>query len=241
MGTTQSAISRLEEGGGGAPKIDTLVRLAAALGRWAADQFPLRRRRSGSRATRTSRVTPARSMSGFRRSALEACKHPLTAAAVPRRSYPLIRQWPLHTIPPRNPQYHTYELRSAGTCEHAGGHSVQGDSASKCGDAGSIPVARSLSAFYLQRRSWSIRCSTSVPGGRSKPNARYLRSRAGDRRRWPCAGKAQLLFFEHARNLQGTLARTEESCSVTGHWRPVRVLMTVPVSPARPLSQQYWA
>ncbi|MGH8929465.1 MAG: helix-turn-helix domain-containing protein [Egibacteraceae bacterium] len=40
MGTTQSAISRLEEGGGGAPKLDTLVRLAAALGRGLRISFP---------------------------------------------------------------------------------------------------------------------------------------------------------------------------------------------------------
>jgi len=41
MGTTQSAISRLEEGGGdGTPKLDTLIRLAAALGRGLRISFP---------------------------------------------------------------------------------------------------------------------------------------------------------------------------------------------------------
>jgi DNA-binding XRE family transcriptional regulator len=41
MGTTQSAISRLEEGGGdGTPKLDTLIRLAAALDRGLRISFP---------------------------------------------------------------------------------------------------------------------------------------------------------------------------------------------------------
>jgi DNA-binding XRE family transcriptional regulator len=41
MSTTQSAISRLEEGGGdGTPKLDTLIRLAAALGRGLRISFP---------------------------------------------------------------------------------------------------------------------------------------------------------------------------------------------------------
>lgn len=40
MGTTQTAISRLESGGGGAQRLDTLLRLAAALGRGLRITFP---------------------------------------------------------------------------------------------------------------------------------------------------------------------------------------------------------
>lgn len=40
MGTTQSVISRLEEGGGARNRIDTLARVAAALGRHLIVSFP---------------------------------------------------------------------------------------------------------------------------------------------------------------------------------------------------------
>ena len=40
MGTTQSVISRLEEGGGARNRIDTLARLATALGRHLVLSFP---------------------------------------------------------------------------------------------------------------------------------------------------------------------------------------------------------
>jgi transcriptional regulator with XRE-family HTH domain len=40
MGTTQSAISRLEEGGGARNRIDTLARVARALGRHLVVSFP---------------------------------------------------------------------------------------------------------------------------------------------------------------------------------------------------------
>ncbi|HNJ97823.1 MAG TPA: helix-turn-helix transcriptional regulator [Ilumatobacteraceae bacterium] len=40
MGTTQSVISRLEEGGGAKSRIDTLARVAAALGRHLVISFP---------------------------------------------------------------------------------------------------------------------------------------------------------------------------------------------------------
>jgi transcriptional regulator with XRE-family HTH domain len=40
MGTTQSVISRLEEGGGAKNRIDTLARVAAALGRHLIVSFP---------------------------------------------------------------------------------------------------------------------------------------------------------------------------------------------------------
>ena len=40
MGTTQSVISRLEEGGGAKNRIDTLARVAAALGRHLILSFP---------------------------------------------------------------------------------------------------------------------------------------------------------------------------------------------------------
>lgn len=40
MGTTQSVISRLEEGGGARNRIDTLARVAAALGRHLVVSFP---------------------------------------------------------------------------------------------------------------------------------------------------------------------------------------------------------
>lgn len=40
MGTTQSVISRLEEGGGTKNRIDTLARVAAALGRHLIVSFP---------------------------------------------------------------------------------------------------------------------------------------------------------------------------------------------------------
>jgi len=42
MGTTQSVISRLEEGGGARNRIDTLARLAVALGRHLVLSFPER-------------------------------------------------------------------------------------------------------------------------------------------------------------------------------------------------------
>jgi transcriptional regulator with XRE-family HTH domain len=40
MGTTQSVISRLEEGGGGRPRLDTLARIATALDRHLVVSFP---------------------------------------------------------------------------------------------------------------------------------------------------------------------------------------------------------
>lgn len=40
MGTTQSVISRLEEGGGPRPRLDTLARLATALDRHLVVSFP---------------------------------------------------------------------------------------------------------------------------------------------------------------------------------------------------------
>jgi transcriptional regulator with XRE-family HTH domain len=40
MGTTQSVISRLEEGGGARNRLDTLARVAAALGRHLIVSFP---------------------------------------------------------------------------------------------------------------------------------------------------------------------------------------------------------
>jgi transcriptional regulator with XRE-family HTH domain len=40
MGTTQSVISRLEEGGGARNRIDTLARVATALGRHLVVSFP---------------------------------------------------------------------------------------------------------------------------------------------------------------------------------------------------------
>ncbi|MDR1999367.1 MAG: helix-turn-helix domain-containing protein, partial [Frankiaceae bacterium] len=40
MGTTQSVISRLEEGGGARNRIDTLARVATALGRHLVMSFP---------------------------------------------------------------------------------------------------------------------------------------------------------------------------------------------------------
>ncbi len=40
MGTTQSVISRLEEGGGASNRLDTLARFAAALGRHLVVSFP---------------------------------------------------------------------------------------------------------------------------------------------------------------------------------------------------------
>lgn len=40
MGTTQSVISRLEEGGGARNRLDTLVRVATALGRHLVVSFP---------------------------------------------------------------------------------------------------------------------------------------------------------------------------------------------------------
>lgn len=40
MGTTQSVISRLEEGGGARNRIDTLARVASALGRHLVMSFP---------------------------------------------------------------------------------------------------------------------------------------------------------------------------------------------------------
>lgn len=40
MGTTQSVISRLEEGGGGRPRLDTLARVATALDRHLVVSFP---------------------------------------------------------------------------------------------------------------------------------------------------------------------------------------------------------
>ncbi|HXH58793.1 helix-turn-helix transcriptional regulator [Iamia sp.] len=40
MGTTQSVISRLEEGGGARNRLDTLARVAAALGRHLVVSFP---------------------------------------------------------------------------------------------------------------------------------------------------------------------------------------------------------
>ena len=40
MGTTQSVISRLEEGGGSGNRVDTLARVAAALGRHLVISFP---------------------------------------------------------------------------------------------------------------------------------------------------------------------------------------------------------
>jgi len=40
MGTTQSVISRLEEGGGARNRIDTLARVAEALGRHLIVSFP---------------------------------------------------------------------------------------------------------------------------------------------------------------------------------------------------------
>jgi transcriptional regulator with XRE-family HTH domain len=40
MGTTQSAISRLEEGGGTGNRVDTLARVATALGRHLVISFP---------------------------------------------------------------------------------------------------------------------------------------------------------------------------------------------------------
>lgn len=40
MGTTQSVISRLEEGGGANNRLDTLARVAAALGRHLVISFP---------------------------------------------------------------------------------------------------------------------------------------------------------------------------------------------------------
>ena len=42
MGTTQSVISRLEEGGGARNRIDTLARVATALGRHLVLSFPER-------------------------------------------------------------------------------------------------------------------------------------------------------------------------------------------------------
>ncbi len=42
MGTTQSVISRLEEGGGARNRIDTLARVATALGRHLVVSFPER-------------------------------------------------------------------------------------------------------------------------------------------------------------------------------------------------------
>lgn len=41
MGTTQSVISRLEEGGGARNRIDTLARVATALGRHLVVSFPV--------------------------------------------------------------------------------------------------------------------------------------------------------------------------------------------------------
>jgi len=40
MGTTQSVISRLEEGGGSGNRVDTLARIATALGRHLVISFP---------------------------------------------------------------------------------------------------------------------------------------------------------------------------------------------------------
>jgi transcriptional regulator with XRE-family HTH domain len=40
MGTTQSVISRLEEGGGSGNRVDTLARVATALGRHLVISFP---------------------------------------------------------------------------------------------------------------------------------------------------------------------------------------------------------
>jgi transcriptional regulator with XRE-family HTH domain len=40
MGTTQSVISRLEESGGGRPRLDTLARIASALDRYLVVSFP---------------------------------------------------------------------------------------------------------------------------------------------------------------------------------------------------------
>ena len=40
IGTTQSAISRLEEGGGGGNRVETLARVATALGRHLVISFP---------------------------------------------------------------------------------------------------------------------------------------------------------------------------------------------------------
>ncbi len=40
MGTTQSVISRLEEGGGSSNRVDTLARVATALGRHLVISFP---------------------------------------------------------------------------------------------------------------------------------------------------------------------------------------------------------
>ncbi|MDP2013614.1 MAG: helix-turn-helix domain-containing protein [Actinomycetota bacterium] len=40
MGTTQSVISRLEEGGGSGNRVDTLARVAIALGRHLVISFP---------------------------------------------------------------------------------------------------------------------------------------------------------------------------------------------------------
>lgn len=42
MGTTQSVISRLEEGGGARNRIDTLARVATALGRHLVLSFPVK-------------------------------------------------------------------------------------------------------------------------------------------------------------------------------------------------------
>lgn len=41
MGTTQSVISRLEEGGGSGHRVDTLARVATALGRHLVISFPV--------------------------------------------------------------------------------------------------------------------------------------------------------------------------------------------------------
>ena len=41
MGTTQSVISRLEEGGGSSHRVDTLARVATALGRHLVISFPV--------------------------------------------------------------------------------------------------------------------------------------------------------------------------------------------------------
>ena len=40
MGTTQSVISRLQEGGGSGNRVDTLARVATALGRYLVISFP---------------------------------------------------------------------------------------------------------------------------------------------------------------------------------------------------------
>ena len=58
MGTTQSVISRLEEGGGARNRIDTLARVATALDRHLTCPFP--------RRSQPSSRTPSRSPDGVR-------------------------------------------------------------------------------------------------------------------------------------------------------------------------------